>query len=222
MVKVAVILSGCGVYDGAEIHESVITLLALDRAGADVKCFAPDVNYMHVINHISGAVVENETRNVLIESARIVRGEIKDLGKANPLDFDAAIFPGGFGVAKNLCDFAVNGVNCTVNPEVKRFVLEAFSAGKPMGFMCIAPALLSKIFEGRNIDLKVTIGSDPETASAIEKMGARHIVYSVDNCLVDVENKIVTTPAYMSAKKISEAAAGIEKLVKEVIALTGK
>ena len=222
MPKVAVVLSGCGFYDGAEIHEAVITLLALDKAGAEVQCFAPDINQMHVVNHLKGEVEGDESRNVLVESARIARGNIKDLSTAKSTDFDAIVFPGGFGVAKNLCDFAVKGVECSVNSDVKRFVLEGFQAGIPMGFICIAPALIAKVLEGEEVDLKVTIGSDAETAAAIEKMGATHVVYSVDNCLVDTENRIVTTPAYMLANRISEAAVGIEKLVKEVLALTRK
>lgn len=222
MPKVAVILAGCGFYDGAEIHETVITLLALDKAGAEVQCFAPDINQMHVVNHLKGEVEEGESRNVLVESARIARGNIKDLSTAKATDFDAIIFPGGFGVAKNLCDFAVKGIECSVNSEVKRFVLEGFQASIPMGFICIAPVLIAKVLEGEEVNLKVTIGSDAETAAAIEKMGATHVVYSVDNCLVDTENRIVTTPAYMLANRISEAAVGIEKLVKEVLALTRK
>lgn len=222
MPKVAVILAGCGFYDGAEIHETVITLLALDKAGAEVQCFAPDINQMHVVNHLNGEVEGDESRNVLVESARIARGNIKDLSAAKATDFDAIIFPGGFGVAKNLCDFAVKGIECSVNSDVKRFILEGFQAGIPMGFICIALVLIAKVLEGEEVDLKVTIGSDAETATAIEKMGATHVVYTVDNCLVDTENRIVTTPAYMLANRISEAAVGIEKLVKEVLALTRK
>ena len=222
MPKVAVILAGCGFYDGAEIHETVITLLALDKAGAEVQCFAPDIDQMHVVNHLNGEVEGDESRNVLVESARIARGNIKDLSAAKATDFDAIIFPGGFGVAKNLCDFAVKGIECSVNSDVKRFVLEGFQACIPMGFICIAPALIAKVLEDEEVDLKVTIGSDAETATAIEKMGATHVVYTVDNCLVDTENRIVTTPAYMLANRISEAAVGIEKLVKEVLALTRK
>ncbi|RKY56052.1 MAG: isoprenoid biosynthesis protein ElbB [Candidatus Neomarinimicrobiota bacterium] len=222
MPKVAVVLSGCGVYDGSEIHESVITLLALNRAGAEVQCFAPDINQMHVVNHLKGEVEIGESRNVLVESARIARGNVKDLSTAKATDFDAVIFPGGFGVAKNLCDFAVKGSDCFINPEVEELILDGFNANIPMGFICIAPVIASKVLGAKNVNVKVTIGTDPETAKEIVKMGAKHINCAVNDCVIDRKNKIVTTPAYMLANHISEAAAGIDKLVKEVLALTRK
>lgn len=115
--KVAMILSGCGVYDGSEIHETVLTLLRLSQQGAQVQCFAPDKPQMHVLNHLNGEEM-NEQRNVLVESARITRGEVKDVRELKASDFDALILPGGFGVAKNLSDFAVKGSDCTVDADV--------------------------------------------------------------------------------------------------------
>ena len=149
MAKVGVLLSGCGVFDGAEIHESVITLLALDRAGAEAVCMAPDVDQMHVVDHRTEQPVPGETRNVLTESARIARGDIKDVATVSADDLDAVVIPGGFGAAKNLCTFAVDGPNCTVNPDVQRLVVEMFDKGKPIAAVCIAPALIAKIFEGK-------------------------------------------------------------------------
>lgn len=218
MKKVAVVLSGCGVFDGAEIHESVITLLALDRQGAEVHIFAPNVPQMHVINHLTQQPTD-ETRNVLVESARIARGEIKDLAEADINDFDAAIFPGGFGAAKNLCDFAVKGPDCTVNPTVEKFITDGLRAGKTMGFVCIAPALLAKV--AGNIDLHpdLTIGTDTGTAAAVEKMGGHHINCPVRDFVVDEKNKLVSTPAYMLGQRISEVAEGIEKVVNKVLEL---
>lgn len=216
MKRVAVVLSGCGVFDGAEIHESVITLLALSRGGADVKIFAPDTPQMHVMDHLKGQPTD-EKRNVLVESARIARGEIKDLAEANINDFDAAIFPGGFGAAKNLCDFATKGIVCTVNPVVEKFVTEGLKAGKVMGFICIAPALLAKIAGKSDIHPRVTIGTDKGTAEAVEKMGARHVNCRVNEIAVDEENKVVTTPAYMLGQNIAEVAEGIEKLTAKVL-----
>ncbi len=145
MAKVGVVLSGCGVYDGAEIHEAVITLLALDRAGAEAICMAPDTEQMHVVNHLTGDVAEGQSRNVLVESARIARGNIKNIKDVKAADIDALMFPGGFGAAKNLCDFAVKGADCSVNPEVTRLVKEVMSAKKPLAAVCIAPALISKV-----------------------------------------------------------------------------
>ena len=214
--KVGVLLSGCGVFDGAEIHESVITLLALDRAGVQIVCMAPNMEQYHVINHLTQEVMD-EKRNVLVESARIARGEIKDLRDVRASDLDALIVPGGFGAAKNLSDFAVKGPGATINPEVQRILREMISAGKPIGALCISPAALIKAFSGRNPE--VTIGNDPATANAIESMGGKHRVCKVDMICVDEKNKIVTTPAYMLGPGIKDIASGIELLVKKVVEL---
>lgn len=218
MKKVGVILSGCGVYDGAEIAESVITLLTLDRAGVQYECLAPNMEQMHVINHLTGEVVAGETRNVLVEAARIARGEVKDLAEAKGADYDALFLPGGFGAAKNLCDFAVKGADCTIHPEVERVCKEVAAAKKPIGFICIAPAMIPNIY---GPGAKVTIGNDKGTASQIEAMGGNHIACPTDNFVVDENLKVVSTPAYMLAGRISEAAEGIEKLVQEVLRMAG-
>ena len=219
MPKVGVILSGSGVFDGSEIHEAVITLLTIERRGADYVCIAPDINQMHTIDHLTGNESEGEQRNVLVESARIARGDIKEIKDVSADEIDALIIPGGFGAAKNLCDFAVKGADCEVNPDVKELVLSMNKVGKPIGAMCIAPALLAKVFEGSDIKPTLTIGTDKQTAEAIEKMGAIHNDCSVDDIIVDYDNRIVTTPAYMLAKGISEAGTGIERLVEEVLAM---
>lgn len=216
MKKIAVVFSGSGVFDGGEIHESVITLLALDRQGADVHIFAPNIDQMHVINHLTQQPTE-EKRNVLVESARMARGKIKDLAEANVDDFDGIIFPGGFGVAKNFSDFAVKGPDCHVNQTVEKFVSDGFKAGKVMGFICIAPALCARIAGNLNLKPTLTIGMDKGTAATVESLGAHHVNCSVSDIVVDEENKIVSTPAYMLAQRIGEAADGIEKLVAKVI-----
>lgn len=214
--KVAVILSGCGVYDGAEIHESVITLLRLDQRGAQVQCFAPNIAQLHVINHLTGEEMP-ESRNVLVESARIARGNVKDLGEANADDFDALIVPGGFGAAKNLSSFAVDGPGCSVHPDVLALA-EAFAeAGKPVGLICISPALAAKIY---GPGVVCTIGSDADTAAAIVKMGGTHEECDVHDIVEDTARKLVSTPAYMLAQSISDAAGGIYKLVDRVLELT--
>jgi enhancing lycopene biosynthesis protein 2 len=211
-----VILSGCGVYDGAEIYESVITLLRLDQRGAQVQCFAPDIAQLHVINHLTGEEMP-ESRNVLVESARIARGEVKDIRQANAEDFDALIVPGGFGAAKNLSNFAVQGTGCTVQPDVLALT-EAFAeAGKPVGLICISPALAAKIY---GPGVTCTIGNDADTAAALNKMGATHKDCAVSEIVEDKARKLVTTPAYMLAQSISEAASGINKLVDRVLELT--
>jgi enhancing lycopene biosynthesis protein 2 len=215
MARVAVILSGCGFLDGAEIHESVITLLALDRAGAEVTCLAPDKDQLHVIDHQSGEVVEGETRNVLVESARIARGEIKDITQARAEDYDAVILPGGYGAAKNLCSFATEGGDCTVDAGVERFLLNAREAGKPVGFICIAPAIAARLYPG----VELTVGSDPGTAATLEGMGAHHKACAVESFVCDETAKVVSCPAYMLGPGIKDVAAGIEGLVSEVLRL---
>ncbi len=215
--KVAVILSGCGVYDGAEIHESVLTLLRLDQRGAQVQCFAPNIPQLHVVDHYSGDEMD-QTRNVLVESARIARGNIKDVRELHVADFDALILPGGFGAAKNLSDFAISGANCSVQADVLQACQAFARAGKPIGLICIAPALAAKIY-GNGVSC--TIGSDHDTAAALTQMGASHVECTVEDIGVDVAHKLVTTPAYMLAGSISEAAAGINKLVDRVLELVG-
>lgn len=215
MKKVAVILSGCGVYDGTEIHESVLTLLALDRAQAQVICAAPDIFQLHVVNHFTGQPVPNEKRNVLVESARIARGAIVALSQLKLDEIDAIILPGGFGAAKNLCDFAVAAEKYQVNPEVAKVLRLAHQMGKPIGFICIAPAIAAKVFGTEKVEF--TIGTDKATAAILQSSGAKHIPCKVHEVAVDRRLKIVTTPAYMLAQRITEAEAGINKLVQTVL-----
>ena len=218
MTRVGVVLSGCGVNDGAEIHESVITMLALDRAGADIVFMAPNIDQLHVINHYTGSEMD-ESRNVLMESARIARGKIRDMAEVHASDVDALIFPGGFGVAKNLCDYAMAGTDCSVNPDVKRLATDVHKAEKPIGIICIAPAMFAKIMQGTGDSVEMTIGTDEQTSSDINSMGSNHITCSVEDIVIDKKNKVVSTPAYMLDQRISEVAEGIEKLVKEVLAM---
>jgi enhancing lycopene biosynthesis protein 2 len=220
MAKVGVVLSGCGVYDGAEIHESVATILALDRADAEIVFMAPDIEQMHVINHNEGAPIEGETRNVRVEAARIARGEVKVVKEIEASQIDALIFPGGFGAAKNLSDFAVSGADCSVDADISKLVLDMHAAQKPVGFLCISPAMAAKIYGDAGIKgVKLTIGKDKDTADAIRAMGAEHIDCEVGDFVVDMDHKVVSTPAYMLAQRISEAADGIEKTVKKVLEL---
>lgn len=215
MKKVAVILSGCGVFDGAEVHESVLTLLALDRAQAQITCAAPDVAQHHVVNHYTKTPAAGEIRNVLVESARIARGDIIPLSHLKVSAIDAIIVPGGFGAAKNLCNFALAGENFTINPEVAQVLQTAHKAGKPIGFACIAPAIAAKLFGAEKVEF--TIGNDEGTAQALQKSGGQHVSCTVFNVVVDRRLKIVTTPAYMLASRITEAEAGINKMVQAVL-----
>lgn len=217
MAKVAVVLAGCGVYDGSEIHEATLTLLSLDERGAEVTCFAPDAEQMHVIDHTRGEATE-ESRNVMVEASRISRGKIQPLSELTA-EFDALILPGGYGAAKNLSDFAVNGAGCVVIPDLERAILEFHKRGKPIGFECIAPVIGAKVFGTADIPVRLTIGHDKETAEAIEAMGATHVTCDVDEIVTDEGHKIVSTPAYMLGPGIADVAKGIHKLVDKVLSL---
>ncbi len=220
MVRVAVILSGCGFLDGSEIHEAVLTLLALDRAGAQVTCLAPDVAQAGVVDH-SQQRATNETRNVLVEAARIARGRVQDLAQARASDFDAVVMPGGFGAAKNLSNFATAGADARAEEHVGRFLREAFRARKPIGAWCIAPATLAAALRDEKVHVKLSIGDDAATAQALEKLGARHVTCPVDDARVDEEHRIVTTPAYMYDTRIAEVAKGIDRAVTALLRLAG-
>ena len=213
---IGVLLSGCGVFDGAEIHEAVLTLLFLDRAGVNIRCMAPDADQLHVINHLTQQET-GEQRNVLVESARIARGDIQNVADVQAADIDALIIPGGFGAAKNLSDFAVRGPESEVHPEVQRLLSAMLDMAKPVGAICIAPATLVRAVADRKP--RVTIGNDTGTAAAIGTMGGQHINCSVSEVCVDEANRIVTTPAYMLGPGIKDVAEGIEILVQKVIDL---
>ena len=210
--NILVILSGCGVYDGAEIHESVITLLAIAKTGASYTIAAPNKDQMHVINHATGDVM-GESRNVMVESARIARGNIVDLSTISATDYDAVFMPGGFGAAKNLCTFATEGADCSIDGDVQRVLKEFHGAGKPIGAVCIAPAVVVKALG----QVSVTIGNDPATASALSAMGGTHADREVTQCHVDADNRVVTAPAYMYETSIDQVAVGIEAAVKTVV-----
>ena len=213
MKSIAVILSGCGVFDGSEIHESVLTMLALSQNKAEVHYFSPNDFQPTVINHITGEE-KAEKRNMMEEASRISRGKISPLSDAKAESFDAVIIPGGFGAAKNLCNFATKGVQCEINQQLLTFVQKMHQQKKPLGLMCIAPVMLPKML---NAPVKLTIGNDAKTAEMITEMGGIHINCPVDEIVVDDEYRVVTTPAYMLAESIAQAQVGIEKLVKKVL-----
>lgn len=213
--KFAVVLSGCGVYDGAEITETVTTLLAIEKAGAEYEVFAPDMEQRQVINHINGEEM-HEARNVLVEAARIVRGAIKPLSGYNADNYDALMFPGGFGAAKNLSSFAFDGAECSVHPEVEKAVRDTNKADKPIGALCITPVIMAKIFG----EAKLTIGSDQGVAEALQTMGATHVNTTHAEVVTDENLKIATTPCYMLDASITQIAEGAENIVKAVMKMT--
>ena len=210
--KIAVVLSGSGVYDGSEIHEATFTLLAIARQGASYEIFAPNVEQAHVINHLTGEKM-TETRNVLVESARIARGKIADLKTYKASNFDALVFPGGFGAAKNLCTFAFNDSACSVNKDVENAVKQTVAARKPIGALCIAPVVITRILS----DVEVTIGNDSGTAEAIEKMGGTHIKTTHGEVVFDSKYNVYTTPCYMLDATIDQIADGASQVIKSIL-----
>ena len=217
--RIGVLLAGCGVMDGSEIHEATLTLYFLDKHGAEAVCMAPDKNQSDVVNHISGSPV-SEKRNVLLEAARIARGKILNVKTVKVDEIDAIVIPGGYGAAKNLCTFAKDGPDCRADEDVARLLNELHRQKKPIGALCIAPALLARLF-GAGHSVELTIGKDPGTAAALEKMGAKHKSAAVDEIVVDAKNKIVTTPCYMIAQGIAEVGDGAEKLVSKILEMLG-
>jgi enhancing lycopene biosynthesis protein 2 len=213
-MKAAVVLSGCGVYDGAEIHEAVMTLYAIDKAGGTYQVFAPNVMQHHVVNHITGKVSE-ESRNVMTEAARIARGKIKPMTEYRASDYDTLIFPGGFGVAKNLCTYAFDGVECRVDRVVEAAIIETHKARKPIGALCISPVLIARVLG----DVAVTIGDDPGTIADITALGGKHEKKGHGEAMTDEKNLIVTTPCYMLEATISDIARDAELLIAAITEL---
>ena len=217
MNKVGVVLSGCGHQDGSEIHEAVFTLHALEKAGAEAIIMAPDMDQFHVINHLNGNEDLSESRNILVESARIARGKVVDVASVSGHQLDALIFPGGTGMAKNIFDYSMSGINCTVISDVQRLVVEILEADKPLGAICIAPVMVAKVLEYLGRTGTVTGGFNVEINNDIKAMGINTIEVGAEEIVVDKENKIVTTPAYVEAKSMNESFLGIEKLVNKVL-----
>ncbi|WP_029458981.1 isoprenoid biosynthesis glyoxalase ElbB [Solidesulfovibrio alcoholivorans] len=213
MATIGVMLSGCGVFDGSEIHEATLTLYFLAKAGAKVVCLAPETDF-EAVDH-GAKIPSGQRRNVRVEAARIARGPVADTATVSAADFDGLILPGGFGAAKNLCDFAEKGGKGTVFPSVAALIRAMHAAGKPIGAICIAPAVLALALG--EFAPELTIGDDPGTAQALEAAGAKHVVRAVDAIQVDAKNNLVTTPAYMLGPGIADIAKGIEKLVDAVL-----
>ena len=218
MKEIGVVLSGCGAQDGSEIHEAVITLLSLDRAGAHAKIMAPDMKQLHVINHLSGKTM-NSNRNSLIESSRIARGKIVPINTVKGEDIDAIIFPGGTGMAKNIFNYALVGKDFTIISDVERITIESLKLGKPIGAICIAPVMIAKILQNMGINGIVTGGYNQQIIEDIEDMGINTKQVGAEDIVIDEVNKIISTPAYVEGKSIGEVAIGITKLVDKVLEL---
>lgn len=219
--RIGVLLCGCGHRDGSEVHEATLTLLSIDRAGATAVCFAPSGHQRFVRDHTDGKDAD-DVRDMLVESARISRGNIRDVAAVHSSDLDALIIPGGQGAGLNLSDYLAEGRECEVHPEVERLICEMSASKKPIGAICIAPATLGRVLEEAGVRATLTIGTDAKVASDIEAMGHRHVSCEASDCVVDQKNRVVTTPAYMTARSIGEVWAGVEKLVKAVVEMAGQ
>jgi len=217
MSTVGVVLSGCGFLDGAEIYEATLTLLSLDKRGIAYQCLAPDVEQMHVVNHLTKQPT-GESRNVLVEAARIARGKIEPLSESWLDKCSAVIFPGGFGAAKNYCDFAVKGTGCDIHPVVASFMRKAVERKLPVGVICIAPVVLARALKGIDLQPRLTVGQRGGAADAIEAFGSKHVECPVTECVKDETLNIVSTPAFMYDARISEVAQGVDKLVDQIAA----
>lgn len=218
MRRFGVLLSGCGVNDGSEIHEATLTLFHLDRMGVERICFAPDAPQTRVVNHATGTE-DPSARNMLVEAARIARGAITPLSEVKADDIHGLLIPGGLGAALNLCDYGLKGRDVTVREDVAELLRALREQKKPIGAICIAPVILAKVFGDLGIPIEVTIGGDPKVAADIDSMGAKHVMHLVDEAHVDRKHKIATTPAYMLGSNVAEIAPGIEKVVDTVISM---
>lgn len=228
-MNIGVLLSGSGVYDGSEIHESVFTLLAIDKNGGDSLCFAPDVDQYHVVNHINGEE-QNEKRNVLIESARIARGNISRVEKADTGLLDALVIPGGFGAAKNLNTWAINGPDSDINSEVRKLIIDMLAEGKPVVGLCMGPTVIAKAVEGTGMTIKLTVGTTEEPSpydiksisDGMNKIGAKSQMQSIKGIVYDEENNVITAPCYMMEASISEVQSNIEQAINKLFEVLNK
>lgn len=212
MTKFAVILCGCGTLDGSEIHESVMTLLAIDRNNCEYSIFAPNDIQHHVINHTTGEVM-SEQRNMLVEAARIARGNIRPLTECHAEDFDALVFPGGNGSAKNLFTYAFDGKNCTVREDVAQLIRTFHAQNKPIGALCIAPVMIAKVLG----DVTITVGNDEQTINNVLSFGSKHINTQQKEVISDKQNMVFTTPCYMLPARISDIADCAENLIEAIL-----
>ena len=201
------------------LHRAVLTLLCLDQSGSEILCMAPNIEQLQVVDHVSNEAMGEKKRNILVESARIARGNIHDIASIHADTIDSLVFPGGFGAAKNLCSFADDGPDCRVNPETERLICEMLDTNKPIGALCIAPVLIAKVAGKKGLNVKVTIGRDPDTSRAIEAMGAVHEECPVNRAVIDSTHRIVTSPAYMLAQSIKEVSESVHALVQGILQL---
>jgi enhancing lycopene biosynthesis protein 2 len=220
-MNIGVLLSGCGVYDGAEIQESILTLLAIEEIGATYTCISIDADQYHVVNHLTGEEMP-EKRNMMVEAARIARGAVKEIKSIQPADIDALVIPGGFGSAKNFTTWAFDGPNGTIRDDVKLLLVNMINVGKPIVALCVSPVVLAKAFEGSSVKLNLTIGSSAEDSPyeipmfevGLQATGAKTEEKTIREILVDRENKVITAPCYMMEASVLEIRNNIKQAIE--------
>jgi enhancing lycopene biosynthesis protein 2 len=223
-MTIGILLSGCGVYDGTEIQEAVLSMLAITEAGHDYKCISVNKNQYHVVNHLTGETMD-ENRNMMVESARIARGEVQDINEISPAIIDGLVIPGGFGAAKNFTTWAFNGPDSDILPEVKLLIVNLVNAGKPIAALCVSPVVIAKALQNSNIQPTLTLGTTKEQSpyniedfhKGVESIGAKTEEKPITDILVDYDNKIITAPCYMMNANILEVKNNIKKAVNQLI-----
>ncbi|MDP5099187.1 MAG: isoprenoid biosynthesis glyoxalase ElbB [Crocinitomicaceae bacterium] len=225
-MKIGVLLSGCGVYDGAEIQEAVLTMLAIEEKGAEVICISLDQPQYHVVNHLNGEVM-NEQRNILIEAARIARGKIHEISTIAPADIDALVIPGGFGSAKNFTKWAFSGPEGDIDPKVKLLIVNMVNVGKPIAALCVSPVVVAKALQGSAITANMTIGSNAESSpydinsfsAGLKATGVQVDMKTITEIEIDKKNKIISAPCYMMDASLLEVRQNIAMAIEALIDL---
>lgn len=221
--RIGVLLSGNGVYDGSEIHESVFTLLAIDENRGEAVCMAPNTEQHHVVNHITGDEMP-EKRNVMVEAARIARGAISDLAEMSASNLDALVIPGGFGAAKNLTKWAFSGPDGEINADVKRIINDFVTAKKPIVALCMGPTVVAKALEDAGLKEHLTVGTTEEASpyeidaisAGMEKAGAVAEMKTIREITIDTENKIISAPCYMMEASITDVRNNIKQAIDQL------
>jgi enhancing lycopene biosynthesis protein 2 len=226
MKKIGILLSGCGVYDGSEIQETVLAMLAIQEVGAEYFCISIDKNQHHVINHLNGTEMA-ETRNMMIESARIARGNVKNINEVEIRDFDALVIPGGFGNAKNLSSWAFDGPKGTILPEVKLLIVNCINAGRPIAALCVSPILIAKAMEDSGFQVELTLGNSADSSpynindfhASLKATGAKTFEKNIEGIQIDEKLKIVSAPCYMIEANILEIRNNIKQAIEALMLL---
>jgi enhancing lycopene biosynthesis protein 2 len=225
-MKIGVLLSGCGVYDGAEIQETVFALLAIEELGAEAICLSVNKNQHHVVNHLTGEEMP-ESRNMLVEAARIARGAVHDISTFDNTQIDALVIPGGFGSAKNFTTWAFEGPNGSILPEIKELIQQCISDKKPIAALCVSPVIVGLALNQSDLQATMTLGTDKEKSpyeinafsSGLSQTGVQVEMKTIREIALDEKLKIVSAPCYMMDASIVEIRTNIQQAMQALIQL---